>query len=99
MFAYVGLSQNLKDLKDLHDTGLYCGSRLRKGEVFGYVGLSQNLKDLMRSQGVARGILWGLDRGWVVRTACLALLSSFSAQDSTIDEGGAPWSTTDGVRP
>ena len=28
------------------DTGLYCGSRLRKGEVFGYVGLSQNLKDL-----------------------------------------------------
>jgi hypothetical protein len=28
------------------DTGLCCGSRLRKGEVFAYVGLSQNLKDL-----------------------------------------------------
>ena len=27
-------------------SGLYCGSRLRKGEVFAYVGLSQNLKDL-----------------------------------------------------
>ena len=30
----------------LKDAGLYCGSRLRKGEVFAYVGLSQNLKDL-----------------------------------------------------
>ena len=28
------------------EPGLYCGSRLRKGEVFAYVGLSQNLKDL-----------------------------------------------------
>ena len=28
------------------DTGLYCGSHLRKGGVFAYVGLSQNLKDL-----------------------------------------------------
>jgi len=28
------------------DTGLYRGSRLRKGEVFAYVGLSQNLKGL-----------------------------------------------------
>ena len=28
------------------DAGLYCGPRLRKGEVFAYVGLSQNLKDL-----------------------------------------------------
>ena len=28
------------------DAGLYCGSRLRSGEVFAYVGLSQNLKDL-----------------------------------------------------
>ena len=27
-------------------TGLYCGPRLRKGEVFAYVGLPQNLKDL-----------------------------------------------------
>ena len=27
-------------------TGLYCGSRLRKGEVFACVGLSRNLKDL-----------------------------------------------------
>ena len=26
--------------------GLYCGSRLRKGEVFAYVGRNQNLKDL-----------------------------------------------------
>ena len=32
----------------------------------------------LRSQGVARGRWWGVDRGWVVRTACLALLSSFS---------------------
>jgi hypothetical protein len=38
---------NLKDLAAIRkDTGLYCGSRLRKGEVFAYVGLSQNLKDL-----------------------------------------------------
>ena len=28
------------------DAGLYCGSRLWKGEVFAYVGLPQNLKDL-----------------------------------------------------
>ena len=28
------------------DAGLYCGSRLRSGEVFAYVGLSQNLEDL-----------------------------------------------------
>ena len=28
------------------DAGLYCGSRLRSGEVFAYVGLSQNQKDL-----------------------------------------------------
>ena len=28
------------------DAGLYCGSRLRSGEVFAYVGLSDNLKDL-----------------------------------------------------
>ena len=28
------------------DAGLYCGSRLRKGEVFAYVGRNQNLKDL-----------------------------------------------------
>ena len=28
------------------DAGLYCGSRLRSGEVLAYVGLSQNLKDL-----------------------------------------------------
>ena len=32
------------------DTGLYCGSRLRKGEVFAYVGLSHNLKDLKGSK-------------------------------------------------
>ncbi len=43
VFAYVGLPQNLKDLKD---AGLCCGSRLRKGEVFAYVGSIQNLKDL-----------------------------------------------------
>ena len=29
------------------DAGLYCGPRLRKGEVFAYVGLPQNLKDLI----------------------------------------------------
>ena len=28
------------------DAGLYCGSRLRKGEVFAHVGRNQNLKDL-----------------------------------------------------
>ena len=28
------------------DAGLYCGSRLRSGEVFAYVGSIQNLKDL-----------------------------------------------------
>ena len=28
------------------DAGLYCGSRLRSGEVFVYVGSTQNLKDL-----------------------------------------------------
>ena len=28
------------------DAGLYCGSRLRKGEVFAYGGLPHNLKDL-----------------------------------------------------
>ena len=30
----------------LQDAGLYCGPRLRKGEVFAYVGRDQNLKDL-----------------------------------------------------
>ena len=25
--------------------GLYCGARLRKGEVFAYAGLPENLKD------------------------------------------------------
>jgi len=56
--AYVGSSKNLKDLKDLNDgskrsftairkeAGLFCGSFLRKGEVFAYAGRSQNLKDL-----------------------------------------------------
>ena len=28
------------------DAGLYCGSRLRKGEVIAYLGRNQNLKDL-----------------------------------------------------
>jgi len=28
------------------EAGLFCGSFLRKGEVFPYVGLSHNLKDL-----------------------------------------------------
>jgi len=36
----------IQDLKDLRDAGLYCGPRLRKGEVFAYVGLPQNLKNL-----------------------------------------------------
>ena len=30
------------------DAGLYCGSRLRSGEVFAYVGRNQNLKDLKK---------------------------------------------------
>jgi len=46
----LGLSQNLKDLKEFtaiqKDAGLYCGSRLRSGEVFAYVGSIQNLKEL-----------------------------------------------------
>ena len=71
MFAYVGLFQNLKDLKaetliiDISDTylhwragsvrsfaairkeaWLFCGSFLRKGEVFAYGGFIPNLKDL-----------------------------------------------------
>ena len=53
-----------------------------------------------------RGLLVGycggydlVDRGWVASVACLALLSSFSAQDSSVEEGGAPWSRSDGVRP
>jgi len=41
--AYVGSSKNLKDLKEV---GLFCGSFLRKGEVFAYVGFFQNRKDL-----------------------------------------------------
>ena len=28
------------------EAGLFCGSLLRKGEVFAYVGRNQNLKDL-----------------------------------------------------
>ena len=36
MFAFAAIRK---------DTGLYCGYRLRKGEVFVYVGPSQNLKD------------------------------------------------------
>ena len=39
----MGLIQSTKAPKD---AGLYCGPRLRKGEVFAYVGLPQNLKDL-----------------------------------------------------
>ena len=41
MFAYVGLPQNLKDLKDFAADPDYW-----KGEVFAYVGRNQNLKDL-----------------------------------------------------
>ena len=33
--------------------GLYCGPRLRKGEVFAYVGLPQNLKDLKDPRGAS----------------------------------------------
>ena len=46
--SQVGSILNLKDLKDPKgkDAGLYCGSRLRSGEVFAYGGLPQNLKDL-----------------------------------------------------
>jgi len=49
-----------------------------KGERGGsYRGESRGVPRVMRSQGVACGTFWGVDRGWVVRTACLALLSSF----------------------
>jgi hypothetical protein len=48
-------------------TGLRCGSRLRKGEVFAYVGRNQNLKDLtdlrcLRVRCPAAGF-WGLGVG------------------------------------
>jgi len=33
--------------------GLFCGSFLRKGEVFAYFGLSKNLKDLKGSRPVS----------------------------------------------
>jgi len=33
------------------EAGLFCGSFLRKGEVFAYVGLIQNPKDLTHSLG------------------------------------------------
>ena len=36
------------------DAGLYCGPRLRSGEVFAYVGLFQNLKDLKSDSRCAR---------------------------------------------
>ena len=36
----------LTEFLNRKDAGLYCGSRLRKGEVLVYVGLFQNLKDL-----------------------------------------------------
>ena len=39
------------------DTELYCGSRLRKGDVFAYVGLSQNLKDLKDRTRQLQGFL------------------------------------------
>jgi hypothetical protein len=39
------------------DAGLYCGSRLRSGEVFAYVGRNQNLKDLKPSALFAES-LW-----------------------------------------
>ena len=39
------------------DAGLYCGPRLRKGEVFAYVGRIHNLKDLKSLKG--RGWLGG----------------------------------------
>ena len=48
VLAYVGLSQNLKDLKDSNGSRDLCESFLRKGEVFAYLGLIQNLKDLKR---------------------------------------------------
>ena len=53
------------------DAGLYCGSRLRKGEVFAYVGSIQNLKDLKESinafsavlstEGRVVGLCWELE--------------------------------------
>jgi len=62
MSAYIGCSKNLKDLKDRFlliadwragssrsETALFCGSFLRKGEVFAYLGRNQNLKDLKRA--------------------------------------------------
>ena len=55
--------KNLKDLQaNLHftvirkDAGLYCGSRLRSGEVFAYVGRNQNLKDLKDSGALVFGV-------------------------------------------
>ena len=55
VFAYVGLSQNLKEIKAgslrsfteiRKDAGFFCASFSQKGEVFAYVGSIRNLKDL-----------------------------------------------------
>ena len=42
-------SCNQYTLSSAKEAGLFCGSFLRKGEVFASVGLSQNLKDLKDS--------------------------------------------------
>jgi hypothetical protein len=67
-------------------------SRPKEERGGSYRGESRGVPRVMRSQGVARGILWGVDRRWVVRMACLVLLSSFYVQDSSKEEGGAHWS-------
>jgi len=41
-------------LKKGKDAGLFCGSFLRKGEVFAYVGRIQNLEDLKAPKGGVR---------------------------------------------
>ena len=38
--------ESLRSFYDPKEAGPFCGSFLRKGEVFAYVGLIQNLKDL-----------------------------------------------------
>ena len=62
MLAYVGRIHNIKDL-NRKDARLYCGSRLRSGEVFAYVGSIQNLKDLKDRKSLRSGVrlCWELE--------------------------------------
>ena len=42
----MGHAGSIENIEDLKKDGLFCGSFLRKDEVFAYVGRRQNVKDL-----------------------------------------------------